>query len=384
MQLGRVIRTYRKKKGLTQEEVANRLGVTAPAVNKWENGVTYPDIMLLAPIARLLDISLDTLLSFREELIPEEIESIIYEVDSMLKEKSYDEAFEWAKEKLEQYPNCEMLILEVAVILNGRRVRDGSGSGDVTADSGSSDDTAGSSSGDAADKVDAVSEYSSAAAGKGVTTVSDKYETAIVHWYNIALESDDEEVRTLAADSLFYFYFNKQDYEKAEEYLTFFSKQNPEKKRKQAEIYSRTNRKDEAYKAYEELLFSTYQLSNALFQEIYMLAMEEKNMDKARAMVEKQSALAKVFEMGEYYEVSYGIELATVEKDADKVIDIMQKMLASIDEIYSFSKAPLYEHMTFRETREEYLAELKENLVKSFRDEETFGFLKGDRRWEEM
>ena len=90
MQLGNVIRTYRKKKGLTQEEVASRLGVTTPAVNKWERGVTYPDITLLAPIARLLDISLDTLLSFREELMPGEIENIIYEVDSMLKEKSYD------------------------------------------------------------------------------------------------------------------------------------------------------------------------------------------------------------------------------------------------------------------------------------------------------
>ena len=93
MQIGKVIRTYRKKKGLTQEEMANRLGVTTPAVNKWENGVSYPDIMLLAPIARLLDISLDTLLSFREELTTEEIQSIVYEVDSMLKEKPYEEAF---------------------------------------------------------------------------------------------------------------------------------------------------------------------------------------------------------------------------------------------------------------------------------------------------
>lgn len=39
MQIGEVIRTYRKSKNMTQEEMANRLGVTAPAVNKWENGV---------------------------------------------------------------------------------------------------------------------------------------------------------------------------------------------------------------------------------------------------------------------------------------------------------------------------------------------------------
>lgn len=38
MQIGEVIRTYRKKLNLTQEEMANRLGVSAPAVNKWENG----------------------------------------------------------------------------------------------------------------------------------------------------------------------------------------------------------------------------------------------------------------------------------------------------------------------------------------------------------
>jgi len=63
MQIGEVIRKYRKSRNMTQEEVANRLGVTAPAVNKWENGNSFPDIMLLAPIARMLDITLDTLLS---------------------------------------------------------------------------------------------------------------------------------------------------------------------------------------------------------------------------------------------------------------------------------------------------------------------------------
>ena len=50
MQIGSVIRKYRKECGLTQEEMAKRLGVTTPAVNKWENGNTNPDIELLAPI----------------------------------------------------------------------------------------------------------------------------------------------------------------------------------------------------------------------------------------------------------------------------------------------------------------------------------------------
>ena len=40
MDIGSVIKKYRKDIGLTQEEMANRLGVTTPAVNKWENGVS--------------------------------------------------------------------------------------------------------------------------------------------------------------------------------------------------------------------------------------------------------------------------------------------------------------------------------------------------------
>ncbi len=40
MKIGEQIREYRKNAGLTQEQVANYLGVTAPAVNKWERGVS--------------------------------------------------------------------------------------------------------------------------------------------------------------------------------------------------------------------------------------------------------------------------------------------------------------------------------------------------------
>ena len=109
MQIGEVIRKNRKSKNMTQEEMANRLGVTAPAVNKWENGNSYPDIMLLCPIARLLGVTLDTLLSFREELTEEEINHLIYEADRKLQNETFEEAFQWAKRKLEEYPNCAPL-----------------------------------------------------------------------------------------------------------------------------------------------------------------------------------------------------------------------------------------------------------------------------------
>lgn len=80
MRLNEQIREYRKKAGLTQEQVANYLGVSTPAVNKWESGSTFPDITLLAPLARLLKIDLNTLFTFHESLSKEEIGRFCNEV----------------------------------------------------------------------------------------------------------------------------------------------------------------------------------------------------------------------------------------------------------------------------------------------------------------
>ncbi|MCH1948886.1 helix-turn-helix domain-containing protein [Enterocloster sp. OA13] len=283
MQLGQVIRKYRKNKNMTQEEIAGRFGVTAPAVNKWENGASMPDIMLLAPIARLLGITTDILLSFREELTAEEIKALVYEANSMLKEKPYKEAFLWVKKKLEQYPNCEQLILQLAVILDAQRMM-----------------------------------------------------------------------------------------------------QDPVKKMKQAQIYGKTNRISEAYKAYEELLYSHYQLASGALHGMYMLAMDQGEMDRAHMLVRKQEELARCFEMGKYCEASSRLDIATAEQDADTVIATMKEMLSSIGQIGSFYRSPLYGHMEFKEMRGEFLAELKNNLLKCFRDEESYGFLKEDERWKEI
>ncbi len=341
MSLGKVIRKYRKIRNLTQEEMATRLGVTAPAVNKWENENSYPDITLLAPIARLLDISLDTLLLFHEDLTTEEINEIVREADLKLKRESYDEAFQWAKKKLEQYPNCEQLILNIAIIFDAQRI---------------------------------VKEIPKEA----------EYEEYFCSLYVRVLDSKDEAIRIKAADSLVGFYMRKKQYDKAEKYLEYFSIQNPERKRKQAQIYAETGRIREAYKAYEELLFTDYQRTSMELHGMYMLALQDNDRKRAHRLVDKQKELAKCFEMGKYYEISSGLELATLEKDADSVVAIIEEMLSCVEQIGDFRESPLYEHMDFKEINEDHIAEMKENLLKCFRNEESFGFLKNDERWQRL
>ena len=61
MKLGEKIRALRLRKGLTQEQVAQQVGVTYQAVSKWENGTNTPDIALLPEIAAFFGVTIDAL-----------------------------------------------------------------------------------------------------------------------------------------------------------------------------------------------------------------------------------------------------------------------------------------------------------------------------------
>lgn len=63
--IGNRIQKFRKEKGLTQEELAAKLGVSSQAVSKWENDASCPDIALLPELCRVLGVSTDELLSGR-------------------------------------------------------------------------------------------------------------------------------------------------------------------------------------------------------------------------------------------------------------------------------------------------------------------------------
>ena len=60
--IGENIRNFRKKNDLTQEALADRLGVTYQSISRWENGTTYPDLELIPSIAEELSVTVDELL----------------------------------------------------------------------------------------------------------------------------------------------------------------------------------------------------------------------------------------------------------------------------------------------------------------------------------
>ena len=88
-----IIRELRTKKGLSQEELAEKVFVTRQAVSRWENGETVPNTETLKLLSKLFDVSINTLLGSPRQLVcqccgmPLEDESISREKDGIFNEE---------------------------------------------------------------------------------------------------------------------------------------------------------------------------------------------------------------------------------------------------------------------------------------------------------
>ena len=90
MNLGNHLFQARKRCGLTQEEVAEKLGVSRQTVSKWETDETLPDIRQSKRLALLYRLSLDELIDF--DLDVQEVEQAIERTSAALEEK-----IDWTK-----------------------------------------------------------------------------------------------------------------------------------------------------------------------------------------------------------------------------------------------------------------------------------------------
>ena len=76
--IGNKIRELRKKKGITQEQLASALGITSQAVSKWEMNTGYPDVTMLPIIAGYFGVSMDMLFNYDADKLEENIMNVLY------------------------------------------------------------------------------------------------------------------------------------------------------------------------------------------------------------------------------------------------------------------------------------------------------------------
>ncbi len=120
---GKRICRLRKQANMTQRELANLLGISEPAVCKWETDSSMPDIMLLTPLARALHTDLNTLLSYEEQLSPEQVKAFGDTAEEIGRTEGADAEMLYWKEKFREYPNSELLTMACAKWLTKLQVQ---------------------------------------------------------------------------------------------------------------------------------------------------------------------------------------------------------------------------------------------------------------------
>jgi len=114
---GENLRALRVRDNVTQEQLADALGLTSKAVSRWENEATYPDISLLPVIASFFNVTTDHLLGVENGKRAKLIQDII-DRDLELRNKGQTEkSIEFLQEKLKDYPNSPEILSALATSL---------------------------------------------------------------------------------------------------------------------------------------------------------------------------------------------------------------------------------------------------------------------------
>lgn len=117
MNIGPIIMTKRKEKKVTQQELANFIGVSKASVSKWETGQTYPDITLLPLLAAYFDITIDSLLTYDPQLDNHEIQRIYAMLKDGLNTQSSEEVLATFRSFVRRYYSCYPFILQMGMFL---------------------------------------------------------------------------------------------------------------------------------------------------------------------------------------------------------------------------------------------------------------------------
>lgn len=299
MNIGEKIRTYRKAAGLTQEQVAGYLGVSAPAVHKWEKGSSCPDISLLPALARLLKTDLNELFSFREELTEWEINVFVRHLTDMGMSGDVEGAFSLAKEKIREYPHCHLLLYQAASVLN------------------------------------AVVMFSA-------EEKNQEHERQITRWLERAAEGSTDNVRLPALYMLALRLMQKESYEEAEALLEQIPDGDIDKVLPMTTILSCRQDKDTAAVFLEgKILQAATRMQSYLYR---LLELEEQagNHRRADEIAEITENMVPLFGLWPYGAAVPKLLLAIDRKDTEECLRHLDKALSEAQKPWEIKKSPLY------------------------------------------
>ncbi|WP_418667823.1 helix-turn-helix transcriptional regulator [Allofournierella sp.] len=304
MPMNTVIREKRKALGLTQEEVADALGVTAPAVNKWEKGATAPDISLLPPLARLLGVDLNDLFCFFEGPSQPEIDRFNARLGQVLRSEGVDAAFALALAETRKYPNCAPLLHAVATALDGALL------------------------------------LSATAAQK------QQYEGRVIALYEQAVRCGAGALQGRSRFLLAGKYLAQGRLDEAQELLDLLPEpEQPDKRQLQAQLLLAQGRTADAAKLYERKLIAATGEVQAALLNLLDIALDEGRSGDASALADVSHRLAGLMGQAEFSALLPQLEFAVKRQNEAASLDLLKRLFASLPSLSRPPAGPLYHHL---------------------------------------
>lgn len=351
MQINEIIRRRRKELNLTQEQIASYLGVTSPAVHKWEKGISFPDVMLLPALARLLKTDLNTLFSFETELSEQEIGIFLNEVYAEFMEAGFEKGYEKVKDKIREFPTCGLLAYSAAAFLDG-----------------------------------AIMMFAREEVGR--------YEEEIESWYERAVQYGDGKTKDAANNMLIIRYIKKKEFVKAEKLWETLPETDIDKKGLKATLCINQGKLEEAVCILEQKL---YQAASGMLSSLSFLMNCFQRMEKeeeAAFCVGKIHEAVDAFGLWEYQKYTADLQMAVYQKDREKTLAALRSMFQAMEQPFDPSGFLFYSDMKAKEKREEEsgtgqsaMAKMRAALIAGLKKENELdgkGFMQGDAELEEL
>lgn len=305
MKINDIIRTRRQALGLTQEALADKLGVSTPAVNKWERALNYPDITLLPALARTLGVDLNTLLSFQEDMSREEVARFLNALTETGRAEGCAAAFQMAADKLREFPNSDLLASGAAAVLEGILALYPSGS--------------------EAEQKD--------------------WKRTLSALYERSARSTDPQVRETAVHTLISRSIAAGDLERAEALLDQLPQSHPDRRLLAAALRERQGRREEAWILLESELFQrAHGIQSVLFQ-MLDLASGEGDRERSRLIADAAAQAGAALGLSGYAVLSALLQRALLERDGPRALSLLGDLLESLAAPWSPADCPLYCHI---------------------------------------
>lgn len=341
MQMNEQIKRYRKAAGLTQEQIADYLGVSTPAVNKWEKGTTFPDVTLLPALARLLKIDLDTLFAFHETLTDVEVEAFSREL-AILSQDDPDKAFDMAIEKIQEYPKSDSLLLSAATILNACLVMT---------------------------PLEAER--------------NQRYEAMVISWLKQAAESTDEEIKNAAVSLLLGKVIQSGDFERASVLLEQLPKRQIDKTPYEINLLIHQKKTDEAAVLLESKLLQSLSSIQTYCLKLIELELKCGQTDKARQITKITAKMVSLFGLWQYGAVVPRLMMAIYEKDVRQSLESIRELLEAANTPWIMSDSPLFYRIS-QDTAENIGKRFIPRLITEVKTDAEYDFLRDSPQFQEF